>query len=197
MGAYSPVRLPEGTLERIAESVLLPTLEGLRAEDIDYRGVVYMGLMLSESADGVGINVVEYNARLGDPETQSVLPIVRGDFGAAVLAAAEGTLGDTPELGMDGFALCVVLASGGYPGNYEKGLTILGLDRDDEPGSYVFHSGTGSDGSEITTNGGRVLSVTGTGASFDIARARAYDRIESIGFKDMHYRRDIGWSEHS
>jgi phosphoribosylamine--glycine ligase len=196
MGAYGPVKLAGDIMKRVTESVLRPTLEGLASDGIDYRGVIYMGLMLSGDGNETKINVVEYNARLGDPETQAVLPITSGDFGLVVLAAAEGRLEDAPELGVEGSALCVVLASGGYPGHFTKGLPITGLEAGDESGAYVYHSGTAMDeGGAITTNGGRVLSVVGTGINFDEARARAYGRIDSIHFKDMHYRRDIGWSE--
>jgi len=200
MGAYAPVSLPGGLMERVTESVLRPTLEGLASEGIGYRGVLYMGLMLSGDGDKPDINVVEYNARFGDPETQAVLPLVSGDFGRVALAAAEGRLEEAPGLGYESAALCVVLASGGYPGAFAKGLTITGLGsgEPDTPNTFVYHSGTSSDSNgNITTNGGRVISVTGIGNTFGIARDRAYRKIESIHFENMHYRRDIGWSENA
>jgi phosphoribosylamine--glycine ligase len=198
MGAYAPVSIPGGLLERVADEVLKPTLSGLAAEKIDYMGVIYMGLMLNETASGTKISVVEYNVRFGDPETQAVLPLLKGDFGLLVKSAAEGRLNECPEADSCGSALCVVMASGGYPGDdYMKGLRILGLeDKSEYAGTYVFHSGTASDGKgNVVTNSGRVLSVVGVGASFDEARERAYGRIETIRFNNMRYRRDIGWSE--
>jgi phosphoribosylamine--glycine ligase len=181
----------------VTEEVLKPTLSGLAEEKIDYRGVIYMGLMLDETANGTKISVVEYNVRFGDPEIQAVLPLLRCDFGLLVKSAAEGCLGECPDIDSQGSALCVVLASGGYPGDYMKGIRILGLDdKGEHAGTYVFHSGTASDGhGNVVTNAGRVLSVVGVGNSFDEARERAYARIETLGFSNMRYRRDIGWSE--
>jgi phosphoribosylamine--glycine ligase len=199
MGAYAPVRMPDGTLERVTEGVLRPTLDGLRAEGIEYRGVIYMGLMLTGGEGTPEVSVVEYNVRFGDPETQAVLPLLRGDFGRAVLSCAGGDLSSCPELGSSGCALCVVAASGGYPGDgFERGLPIGGLDGEvpGSEGSFVYHSGVrkGPCGG-IVTSGGRVLSVVGVGETFGEARDRAYAGIGAISFKDMHYRRDIGWSE--
>jgi phosphoribosylamine--glycine ligase len=197
MGAYAPVALPDGLMERVIGEVLGPTLAGLASEGVDYRGVLYMGLMLSGEGDDTRISVVEYNVRFGDPEAQAVLPLLRGDFGLAVRLAAEGRLSECPPIESGGYALCVVLASGGYPGDFMKGITITGLDdRLDLDGARVFHSGTAGDGKgNIVTNGGRVLSVVGMGDTLEDARASAYDRIGNIHFNNMHYRRDIGWSE--
>jgi phosphoribosylamine--glycine ligase len=197
MGAYAPVTLPGGLIDRVAEEVLKPTLSGLASEGIDYRGVIYMGLMLRETGDGTAISVVEYNVRFGDPETQAVLPLLSGDFGLMVRSAAEGRLGECPATGSDGNAMCVVLASGGYPGDFAKGFVISGLDdKKERDGAYVFHSGTARDGNgNVVTNGGRVLSAVGVGTTFEAARERVYGRIENLNFKNMRYRRDIGWSE--
>ncbi|MDR1471785.1 MAG: phosphoribosylamine--glycine ligase [Synergistaceae bacterium] len=199
MGAYAPVKVPEGTMERVTEEVLRPTLDGLRAEGIEYRGVIYMGLMLTGSGSTAGVSVVEYNVRFGDPETQAVLPLLRGDFGQAVLACADGDLSRSPALRGSGSALCVVAASGGYPGDdFERGLPIEGLDAEGPgmAGSFVYHSGVGrGERGEIVTSGGRVLSAVGVGETFGEARGRAYSRMSAISFKNMHYRRDIGWSE--
>ncbi|MDR1132677.1 MAG: phosphoribosylamine--glycine ligase, partial [Synergistaceae bacterium] len=130
MGAYSPVALPGGLMDRVAKEVLEPTLAGLAAENTDYRGVIYMGLMLREENGGVKISVVEYNVRFGDPEAQAVLPLMSGDFGSLALKTALGELEDCPETVFSGSALCVVLAAGGYPGEFKKGAEISGLDRD-------------------------------------------------------------------
>jgi phosphoribosylamine--glycine ligase len=195
MGAYAPVRLPCGVMDKVVSDVLRPTLDGLQSEDIDYRGVIYMGLMLTGAGDETEVSVIEYNARFGDPEAQAVLPIFTGDLAATLLACAEGDLGKCGEFANSGAAFCVVLASGGYPGPYEKGLPISGLDKN-LPGTYVYHAGTkaGPNG-EILTAGGRVLSAIGVGGSFDEARRRAYERARTISFEGVHYRKDIGWSE--
>lgn len=195
MGAYSPVKLPAGTMNRVVSEILRPTLKGLQNENIDYRGVIYMGLMLTED----GVYAVEYNARFGDPETQAVLPIFGGDIGDVLLSCAKGSLGayasDEPTGG--GAAFCVVLASGGYPGSFERGLPIEGLGSDyDIPGTFIYHAGTkrGTD-SKIITSGGRVLSVVGTGETFADAKRLAYERAVRVKFDNMHYRKDIGRSE--
>jgi phosphoribosylamine--glycine ligase len=195
MGAYAPPRLPAGFMDQVVDEILMPTLDGLRSEGMDYRGVIYMGLMLTETDNAVKISVVEYNVRFGDPETQAVLPLFSGDLGAALLACAEGDIEKCEESANSGSALCVVLASGGYPGAFRKGLPISGLDSP-LPGAIVYHAGTetGEDG-EILTAGGRVLSVVGIGDTFEEARKKAYERASRISFEGMHYRKDIGWSE--
>lgn len=197
MGAYSPVRLPDGLMERIEREILIPTLRGLKEDGIDYRGVLYAGLMLSDDCEK--ISVVEYNVRFGDPETQVMLPILRdqfGDFGEAALLCAEGRLSELPAGAEEDalHAVCVVLTSGGYPGEFKKDRPISGLENE-LPDTYVYHSGTKAEGGEILTNGGRVLTVVGIGDTFVLARQRAYARADLIHFEDMHYRRDIGWSE--
>jgi phosphoribosylamine--glycine ligase len=197
MGAYSPVSLPGKLMDRVADEVLRPTLAGLAAENVDYRGVIYMGLMLSDERDGVKISVVEYNVRFGDPEAQAVLPLLSGDFGFLALKTALGELDACPETAFSGYALCVVLAAGGYPGEFKKGDEISGLDRDAEfEDTYVFHAGTAANGDgKMLSNGGRVLGVTGVGSTFESARERAYARASAVRFDGMYYRRDIGWSE--
>ncbi|MCL2684135.1 MAG: phosphoribosylamine--glycine ligase [Synergistaceae bacterium] len=199
MGAYAPVMLPEGLLGRVTDEVLKPTLAGLAADGIDYRGVIYMGLMLNGEGGETRVSVVEYNARFGDPEIQAVLPLLTGDLGTLIQAAANGTLGGHPVMESEGSALCVVLTSGGYPGDFVKGMKITGIGRKDDgedADTYVFHSGTAFDGEgNIVTNGGRVLSVVGTGETFAAAREKAYRRIRTLSFENMHYRSDIGYSE--
>jgi len=197
MGAYAPVKLPDGLLDRVADEVLKPTLAGLASEGIDYRGVLYLGLMLNDEDAETQISVVEYNVRFGDPEIQAALPLLKGDFGMLARAAADGTLGECPTVPNEGSALCVVLCSGGYPGGFTKGMKITGLaNNGEDSGAYVFHSGTARDGEgNIVTSGGRVLSVVGTGKTFAEARERAYKRIETLRFDNMRCRSDIGWSE--
>jgi phosphoribosylamine--glycine ligase len=174
-----------------------PTLSGLASEGIDYRGVIYMGLMLTETGGGAEISVVEYNVRFGDPETQAVLPLLREDFGQLALSAAEGALHGGPDVEYGGNAFCVVMASGGYPGEFRRGMTISGLNDENVPaGTFVYHSGTArDDAGNIVTSGGRVLSVVGAGEDFAAARKNAYARVAGIAFENMHYRLDIGWSE--
>lgn len=192
MGAYSPVTIPTGFLDKVCDRVLAPTLAGLRAEGIGYRGVIYMGLMIREDGEP---SVIEYNARLGDPEAQVVLPTWQGDLGASVLSAAAGHIEATEKHEAPTHALGVVLASGGYPGNYKKGFEITGLDAE-IANTMIIHAGTKRDEEgRIVTAGGRVLTAVGTGSSFADARARAYELVEKISFKDMMYRKDIGWSE--
>lgn len=192
MGAFSPVTIPNGFLDRVRDKVLDPTIAGLRAEGIDYRGVIYMGLMICEDGEP---SVIEYNARFGDPEAQVVIPTWRGDLGAAMLTASHGALEDTSEHGAPTHALGVVIASGGYPGDFKKGCEITGLDAEVE-GSMIIHAGTkrGEEG-RVVTAGGRVLTAVGTGSSFAEARSRAYSLVDKISFQDMMYRKDIGWSE--
>ncbi|MDR1943373.1 MAG: phosphoribosylamine--glycine ligase [Synergistaceae bacterium] len=194
MGAYAPVSLTDGLMDRVVSEVLRPTLAGLAREGIDYRGVIYMGLMLGEGADGTTISTVEYNVRFGDPETQAALPLFSGDLGRVLLACAEGDAASCPDFSGSGAALCVVLASGGYPGEFKKGLPIQGLEKN-IPGAFVYHAGTRVEGGRVLTAGGRVLTVTGTGRTFDEARRKAYERVGTISFDGMHYRKDIGWSE--
>ncbi|MDR3331126.1 MAG: phosphoribosylamine--glycine ligase [Synergistaceae bacterium] len=200
MGAYSPVTLPGGLVKLVEDDVLRPTLDGLRSDGIDYRGVIYMGLMIAEKDDGrPGISVVEYNVRFGDPETQAVLPLYRGDFARLLTACAEGRVDSCPDTGSAGAALCVVLTSDGYPGQFRRGLPIegLGLEKNQQVnGAFVYHSGTALDAAgRLVTSGGRVLSAVGTGDTFAEARDRAYALAASISFEGMRYRQDIGGSE--
>lgn len=191
MGAYSPVPWVDAAFKkRIMDEVLTPTLKGLKAEDIPFRGVIYAGLMVKPDGN---INVIEYNVRLGDPEAQVVLPAFAGDFGKAALACARGELAgaDWPEL-QQRMTLGVVMASGGYPDIFEKGFEITGLD-DDMPDTFVYQAGTAqnADG-KIVTAGGRVLTVVGMADTLQKARDLAYNRAQGIDFKNAHYRNDIG-----
>jgi phosphoribosylamine--glycine ligase len=204
MGAYAPVTLPPGVMDVVRDRVIVPTLDGLRSEGIDFRGVLYMGLMLDETGEPPSLSVIEYNVRFGDPETQAVVPLYRGDLGVAMLAAAEGRLDACEEAGSSGCSLCVVMASDGYPGDFKRGFPISGLDRT-LPGVHVYHSGTSyghkrsgaaaKDSREVLTAGGRVLSVVGVGDTFAEAKAKAYEMVSAISFEGARYRKDIGRSE--
>jgi phosphoribosylamine---glycine ligase len=190
MGAYSTDDLlPSKLRETIATQIVEPTLKGLRADGIRYQGFLYIGLMLTKT----GPKVLEFNCRLGDPETQAIL--ARADFDLTdVLADLAALRLDPAKLRWKtGASACVVLASGGYPGKFENGKRIDGLtDAEKITGVKVLHAGTRRDGESIVTSGGRVLGVTATGATLDLALAAAYQAIGKIRFDGMHYRKDIG-----
>lgn len=188
MGTYAPapVMTPEMT-ERAVEEILKPTIAAIAKEGRVYRGCLYLGLMVT--ADGP--KVVEFNARFGDPETQVVLPLLDSDLVAIMCACADGTLADVPIRWKDGAAVCVVLASGGYPGHYDKGQEIHGLADAEAMGALVFHAGTAMKDGKLVTNGGRVLGVVGRGADISSAVDAAYAAATKISFKDAYYRKDI------
>jgi len=190
MGAYSSDDiLPPALEKQIIDAVVRPTLAGLRAEEILYRGFLYFGLMLT--ADGP--KVLEYNCRLGDPETEAVLLRANFDFGEACLQAARGELGAFEANWFPGSAICVVIASKGYPGDPQKGVSITGLEEAVKvPGAVVFHAGTRREGNGYCTNGGRVLVISAKGATLAEARRIAYEAAAEIGIDGGHYRRDIG-----
>ena len=190
MGVYSPVPIVHASEYARMVEILSNTARALVSEGIDYCGVLYGGFILT--ADGP--KVLEYNARFGDPETQVILPRLQTDLAQVLLATATGTL-DSVELSWCGdWAVSVVLASGGYPGEYETGKPILGIESAEElPGVTVYHAGTKrtADGT-LVTSGGRVLNVTALGADFATARDRAYEAAGRISFEGMFYRTDIG-----
>jgi phosphoribosylamine--glycine ligase len=190
MGAFSPVPSVDDALvgSLVAEAVA-PLVVALRARGIDYRGVLYAGLMLTES----GPKVLEFNVRFGDPETQVVLPRFDGDLCALLAEVADGALVSTPRFTSDA-AVCVVLASEGYPDHPRTGDLITGLDEVDHlPGTTVFHAGTTADpsGGGVVTSGGRVLGVTALGSAIAEARTRAYSGVAAISWPGMQYRSDI------
>jgi phosphoribosylamine--glycine ligase len=190
MGAYSPAsHLDPATRQTIRERIVAPTIAGLAAEGAPYRGVLYIGLMLT--ADGP--MVLEYNARFGDPETQVLLPRLDGDWLPLLAGAAAGRLPAGEIRWRDEAAVCVVMASLGYPGSYATGRPIAGLDRASAlPGVHVFHAGTARGaGGAVVTAGGRVLGVTALGPDVARARARAYDAVASIRWDGEHHRGDI------
>ena len=189
MGTYSPSLLFDEEIEKqIREQILLPTLRGFQEDGLDFQGVLFIGLMLSED----GPKVIEFNNRFGDPETQSVLRRMESDLLDVFTAVVDNRLNEIEIKWIDERAVTVVLASGGYPGSYAKGKVITGLDKVDDD-IVVFHAGTKFDKEgRIVTSGGRVLGVTATGATHDEARAKAYANAERIEFEGAYMRKDIG-----
>jgi phosphoribosylamine--glycine ligase len=190
MGVITPVPVLPRVMAQIESQILFPTVHALNREDRRYRGFLYAGLMLTAH----GARVLEYNCRLGDPETQPLLMRLSSDLVPLLAATAEGRLGSVEAPVWDPrVAVCVVLCSGGYPGDYQKGVPIFGVDRVDVgPDLQVFHAGTAQRGGDLLTAGGRVLAVTALGDDAEAARKRAHAAIERIEFRGMHYRRDIG-----
>jgi phosphoribosylamine--glycine ligase len=190
MGAFSPSPLvTEAMAGRILESIVFPTLHGLAAEGRPYRGFLYCGLMIT--ADGP--KVIEFNARMGDPETQVVMPGLAEDLLPWLWDAAGGRLESGTFRTHPDRHVGVVLASGGYPGAFESGKVISGLDEAAAlPGTVIFHAGSAARDGGIVTAGGRVLTVVGSGTDFPEARRHAYEAVGRVSFEGMHYRRDIG-----
>jgi phosphoribosylamine--glycine ligase len=195
MGVYSTDSLLDPAMsEWILNHIAVPTIEGMAAEETPFAGVLYCGLMMTAR----GPQVLEFNARFGDPETQAILVRLESDFVDVLDACAQGPLvggrlADTPLRWSSGASACVVASSGGYPGSYKNGLPITGLAAAAQvPGVQVFHAGTAQLGGQIVTAGGRVLGVTAAADSLDEALARAYQAIAEISFEGMYYRRDIG-----
>lgn len=188
MGTYSPSLIFTPELEeRIRREILLPTLRGFQEDGLDFKGVLFIGLMIS---DGVP-KVIEFNNRFGDPETQSVLPRMKTDLLDVLMAVADNRLSQVDIQWKEEKAACVVLASGGYPGSYKKGKVITGLDKV-QSDVMVFHAGTDMSEGNIVTSGGRVLGVTALGETHEKARLKAYENVASISFEGMQYRKDIG-----
>jgi phosphoribosylamine--glycine ligase len=193
MGAYAPAPIATPQLmARVQTEVLEKTIHALQARGIDYRGILYAGLMISPDGD---FRVLEFNCRFGDPETQVILPMLETPLEDLILACIEQRLEDMPPIAWkQGAAATVVAASGGYPGEYAKGKVITGLAAAETAGATVFHAGTKLNAAqEVVTDGGRVLNVTGLGENFQEALAQAYAGIENIQFAQMYYRRDIGY----
>ena len=190
MGAYSAENLlPAALRETIVSRILEPTLHGLAADGIRYQGFLYIGLMLTET----GPKVLEFNCRLGDPETQAILARADFDLAEVLMDAAVGKLDPVKWKWKSGASACVVLASGGYPGKFEIGKRIKGLtDAEKITGVKVLHAGTKLDGDSIVTSGGRVLGVTAVGPSLKVALEAAYQAASKIHFDGVHYRKDIG-----
>ncbi|MDJ0510053.1 MAG: phosphoribosylamine--glycine ligase [Crocosphaera sp.] len=191
MGAYAPAPIATpALLERVQTEILEPTVAALRQQGIHYCGVLYAGLMVTPEGEP---KVLEYNCRFGDPETQAVLPLLETPLDQLLMACVESRLEEFPTLKWyKGSAVCVVAASEGYPGSYEKGKPITGIEEAERLGSTVFHAGTKLNGDCLLTDGGRVLGVTSLGEDFDTAIQKVYSCIEAIHFPGVYYRRDIG-----
>ena len=191
MGAYSPAPVvTEQVHQRIMDEVILPTVVGMAAEGVPYTGFLYAGLMIA--ADG-SPNVIEYNCRFGDPETQPIMMRLQSDLCELCNAALDGDLNQVTTQWDPRQAVGVVLAAGGYPGAYDKGMVIAGLDTVDTDDTKVFHAGTAVNEGDIVTNGGRVLCVTGLGDSIAEAQSNAYRGVDKIHWQGAIHRRDIGW----
>ena len=189
MGAFAPSPLyTEEIAERTEKEILIPTLNAMNSEGFTFKGVLYVGLMLTKD----GPKVVEYNARFGDPETQVVLPLLESDLFAIMRAVREGRLAETDIRWKKESAACIVLASGGYPGKYESGKLISGLEDAEAAGATVYHAGTKKTDAGYVTAGGRVLGVTALGDTLADAVHSAYAAAEKIHFDGAHMRRDIG-----
>ncbi len=190
MGTFSPSPFYTKEIDEFCKkNIYQATVDAMRAEGREFKGIIFFGLMLTEE----GPKVLEYNARFGDPETQVVLPRLKNDIIEVFEACIDGTLDKTDLDFEDNAAVCVVLASEGYPEKYEKGYEIHGLDNFKDKDSYfVFHAGTKTENGKIVTNGGRVLGVTATGTDLKTARANAYEAATWIEFENKYMRSDIG-----
>ncbi|MBE7035808.1 MAG: phosphoribosylamine--glycine ligase [Ruminococcaceae bacterium] len=195
MGTFSPSRLyTEAIHNECMENIFMPTMKAMNQEGRTFKGVLYFGLIMTKN----GVKVIEYNARFGDPETQVVLPRLKTDLLEIFLAVAEERLGDMTVEWADNAAVCVVMASGGYPKEYKKGLPISGLEEAEaDEAITVFHAGTKLDGETFLTNGGRVLGVTAVGDDLEAAILKAYEGVKKIHFDNVHYRTDIGRKKES
>jgi phosphoribosylamine--glycine ligase len=189
MGAYSPAHVvTEKIIDQITREVLVPIVDGMNRNDSPYKGVLYAGIMITAG----GPRVLEFNVRFGDPETQPILMRLKSDLVEVCLAVCEGTLDNLTLVWDPRPAVCVVMAAGGYPGDYEKGKVITGIqDAEQIKDVKVFHAGTKRSGDNIVTNGGRVLGVTAMGETIADAKKAAYKAVEKIEFDGAYYRRDI------
>jgi phosphoribosylamine--glycine ligase len=190
MGAYSPAPVITGKLtRRIMDEVMTPVIRGMTDEGTPFKGILYAGLMI----DGDDIKVLEFNARSGDPETQPIMMRMKSDLVPVLEAIADGNLDRAPITWDERPAVCIVMASEGYPGNYRKGMAIEGLKEVQSlPDVQVFHAGTASEGGRVVVNGGRVLGVTALGSTIEDAIKRAYDAASRIHWDGAYYRKDIG-----
>ncbi len=187
MGCYSPPNYFNEELEQeIKKKIVEPTLKGFERENIDYRGVLYFGLMITNQ----GPYVLEYNVRFGDPETQVILPRMESDLVEVCESVIEGSLNKINIKWKEEKSLCVILASKGYPGEYEKGKEIKNLDKVEDV--VLFHAGTKLENGKILTDGGRVLGVCGIDKDIEKLRGKVYKAVQTIDFEGKHYRKDIG-----
>lgn len=191
MGAYSPAPVVDAVIyQRIMDQVILPTVAGMAADGNDYTGFLYAGLMITESGE---INVVEFNCRFGDPEAQPVMMRLQSDLVQHCLAALNQTLDGEQVQWDDRPAVGVVLAAGGYPGSYAKGLPISGLDQPLESHQKIFHAGTAEKDGSVVTNGGRVLCATALGGTVSEAQAEAYKVLRKLHWDEVYFRNDIAY----
>ena len=190
MGAYSPTPVITPEIEKqILEKIMYPTLKGMKAEGRQMRGFLYAGLMIGKK----GINVLEFNVRMGDPETQPIMRRLESDLLQHMLDILEGKIDNVKPVWSEKWSIGVVMASKGYPGKYEKGFEITGIEKaEEDPDIVVFHAGTDLRDGKLITAGGRVLTVTATGDTLPEAKEKVYRAVEKIHFEGAHYRRDIG-----
>lgn len=188
MGTYSPSQIIDDVMMAVIQrDILDPFIKGIKIDGIEFKGILFVGVMI----DGDEINVLEYNVRLGDPETEVTLIRMENDLIDVIEATLESRLSEVKLTWSEAHAVCVIIASGGYPEAYEKGKRILGLDAECV-NTVVYHCGTKKSNENVVTNGGRVLGVTAIGSTLDVARTTAYDQIKKIEFEGMAYRTDIG-----
>jgi phosphoribosylamine---glycine ligase len=188
MGAVSPVPFADaGFMDKVQNQIIIPTVKGLKAEGINYKGFIFFGLINVKGEP----YVIEYNCRMGDPETEVVMPRLRSDLLDLLEGVASNTLSERDIQFTEQSAATVMMVSGGYPGDYEKGKQIFGLNTVGE--SIVFHAGTSADGPSVRTAGGRVLAVTSYGKNLEAALQRSYENIKNIEFENAYYRKDIGF----
>jgi phosphoribosylamine--glycine ligase len=189
MGAYSPAAIFTDKLKQIVlDQIMIPTVKAMAKEGRYYRGILYAGLMLTDS----GPKVLEFNARFGDPETQPIMMRIQNDIVPIFEACIDGTLATQNLEWKKEPSVCVVMASKGYPGFYEKGREITGLNSGENKQTVVFHAGTKLDNEKVLTNGGRVLGVTALGSDINEAIKNAYNEVDKIKWDGIHYRKDIG-----
>ena len=191
MGAYSPAPiLTQELIDEVMAEIIVPTLAGMHARGIPFKGILYAGLMLTET----GPKLIEYNVRFGDPECQVLMPRLEADLVELMLAAASGSLLEVDEpQWREKTALTVVMAAKGYPSRYEKGSVIGGIGKAEKTGALVFHAGTKTEGGSVVANGGRVLNVTALGKDVTDAQSKAYAAVDAIDWPQGFCRRDIGW----
>lgn len=190
MGSYAPAPIAtDEVMERVRREITEPTLAGLKEEGRPFQGFLYIGLMITKQ----GPKVVEYNCRFGDPEAQVCLPLLQDDLLSLIDAFVHGKAVKQPSTTINGAAACVIMASGGYPEAYKKGIPIQGIEKAEKlENVYIFHAGTKNDNGTIVTNGGRVLGITAIGADLSMALDVAYNAVGCIQFKGQQYRKDIG-----
>jgi phosphoribosylamine--glycine ligase len=188
MGTYTPLpHIPQSIVDDAIANIIIPTAKAMVSEGRPFRGVLFAGLMITKD----GPKTIEFNARMGDPETQVVLPRLKTDLVDIVLAAMNGRLGEMDIEWSDEAAVCVIAASEGYPGSYPKGRAITGIEAAEAQGALVFHAGTAFKDGELVTSGGRVLGIVGLGRDIAEARKRAYEAVSVIEFEGMQNRSDI------